>query len=293
MGVTAEGRIDLTASHCSGACDDEVAACFCAAHTRYGRREAPPGSPPGTPPLSRGRPTFDRYQPSSDAAGRPSVWGDVPAADIDDWCENDEPNFHCPCMHDGMGGKLCDRPFQATCVNQCNGHGECMTGFCFCDDGWYGHDCAYRRAGVPWAPGREAWQPWINDTMHTPAAWDVEMREGGEAMAATGVQKPPSPGDVTHSPANSTATVHSAPTKPIMAPRRRPLIYVYELPSEFNTRMVQYALGLDACRPRTFNWENDIHFKNTVLRNHPSHEYQLALDTSYSSVCVLEPPSLR
>lgn len=39
------------------------------------------------------------------------------------------------------------------CMNQCNGHGTCLSGFCKCDPGWFGQDCAYRVAGTAWAPG--------------------------------------------------------------------------------------------------------------------------------------------
>lgn len=68
-----------------------------------------------------------------------------------------------------------------------------------CDEGWFGHDCAYRQEGVPWSPGREAEQPWLAEHVHTPAAM------------------PPEPG----------------------ATRLRPLIYIYELPPRFNQHMLQ------------------------------------------------------
>ncbi|KAI3432349.1 hypothetical protein D9Q98_003906 [Chlorella vulgaris] len=44
---------------------------------------------------------------------------------------------------------------EAFCPNQCNGHGECNLGFCKCQAGWLGYDCAYRLQGVPWSPGME------------------------------------------------------------------------------------------------------------------------------------------
>ena len=52
----------------------------------------------------------------------------------------------CRCDLDGLGGDLCDQPLEQTCMNQCSGHGNCYLGFCKCDEGWYGHDCARRHA---------------------------------------------------------------------------------------------------------------------------------------------------
>ena len=57
-------------------------------------------------------------------------------------------------MYDGFAGPLCDIRTQQICLNQCNGHGECNAGFCKCHDGWYGHDCAFSRAGVKRTPGQ-------------------------------------------------------------------------------------------------------------------------------------------
>ena len=69
------------------------------------------------------------------------------------WCEADEPAFRCNCQYDGFAGPTCEIRTQQICVNQCNGHGECNAGFCKCHEGWYGHDCAFSRAGVKRTPG--------------------------------------------------------------------------------------------------------------------------------------------
>ena len=34
------------------------------------------------------------------------------------------------------------------CLNQCNGRGTCKGGYCHCDLGWHGIDCAHRSAAV-------------------------------------------------------------------------------------------------------------------------------------------------
>jgi len=56
-------------------------------------------------------------------------------------------------MIDGVGGRLCDVPTESFCPNQCAGHGICATGFCACDEGWYGPDCSALKAGLPFPAG--------------------------------------------------------------------------------------------------------------------------------------------
>ena len=41
----------------------------------------------------------------------------------------------------------------ARCSPPSTGHGVCKLGFCKCDEGWFGHDCAYRMEGVAYTPG--------------------------------------------------------------------------------------------------------------------------------------------
>jgi hypothetical protein len=41
---------------------------------------------------------------------------------------------------------------------------------------------------------------------------------------------------------------------------RRPLIYVYELPSDYNTRMLQYRVNGEACVYRVFMQDNVTSF---------------------------------
>jgi hypothetical protein len=63
---------------CGGACDDDIAMCFCPADTKYGRVPAEEGAPPGAPPRRRGRPLGPHCQPSRPPGGGPvSAFGDV------------------------------------------------------------------------------------------------------------------------------------------------------------------------------------------------------------------------
>ena len=70
------------------------------------------------------------------------------------------------------------------------------------------------------------WQsrPWLKDTIRTPAAADP----------------PPS------------------------SHRRRPLIYVYDAPPEYNTRMLQYRVLKTACVHRMFGGQNESYFGHTA-----------------------------
>ena len=83
--------------------------------------------------------------------GRHATWEEIfgPKG----WCEAPKPDFACPCMIDGVGGRLCDIPTESFCPNQCAGHGICATGFCACDEGWYGPDCSALKAGLPFPAG--------------------------------------------------------------------------------------------------------------------------------------------
>jgi hypothetical protein len=65
----------------------------------------------------------------------------------------DKPAQFCACRLEGMAGLLCDKVIEQVCVNQCSGHGSCHSGYCRCHQGYYGHDCAQRRAGVSARPG--------------------------------------------------------------------------------------------------------------------------------------------
>lgn len=112
-------------------------------------------------------------------------------------------------MLDGWDGINCDQPYEATCPNSCSGYGRCVMGFCKCHEGHYGTDCAHVKEGHKQAPGDQAGhRPWLNTYMRlAPAAQD-----------------------------------------PLPATRRkRPFIYVYNLPAAYNTRMWQYRVNRGAC----------------------------------------------
>ncbi|KAL4437781.1 hypothetical protein ABPG77_005693 [Micractinium sp. CCAP 211/92] len=159
-------------SHCAGDCDDTLAACYCPANTTYGRIPAPANAPAGSPPLRMGRSMGQYCQPNRTPDGRPSQWGTVEPEQLwgpEGWCNAASPQQLCPC-YDGWSGIQCELPTEQFCLNQCNGRGECLGGYCKCDAGWHGIDCAHRSMAADNSkPGRQAQQPWIAEHVHTPA----------------------------------------------------------------------------------------------------------------------------
>lgn len=55
--------------------------------------------------------------------------------------------FRCDCRLDGYKGRTCEIATEMSCISQCSGHGACKSGWCKCDEGYYGLDCAQRKAG--------------------------------------------------------------------------------------------------------------------------------------------------
>ncbi|KAK9805384.1 hypothetical protein WJX73_009679 [Symbiochloris irregularis] len=207
-----------TASRCAGVCDEDIAACYC--NGTRGHIPAAPGSPAGALPIQQGRPMIlDQCQPNRDDAGEPVEHGRLAPELIfgpDGWCEAEEPEQSCGCVVDGQTGPYCDEPLEHTCLNQCSGHGQCRFGFCLCDEGFYGHDCARHAAGADMSTDAILLEkPWIAEVV-TNAAVDVTQSR----------------------------------------PQLRPLIYVYDLPSMYNTRMLQYRIAKNTCLWRSFEGTN-------------------------------------
>ncbi|KAL4438037.1 hypothetical protein ABPG77_004258 [Micractinium sp. CCAP 211/92] len=213
-------------SRCSQLCDEDVGLCFCNSTMEYGRVPPDPSLPPGTPLVKRGRPMSQHCQPKRNPdTGEPAVFGTREPAELfgpEGWCRAAQPAMPdpCPCIVDGYCGRFCDQPCEPVCPNQCSGHGECLNGFCKCHKGHWGHDCAYRYPGTEWTPGLVKERPWIAEHVAAPAAED------------------PKPGDT----------------------RKRPLIYVYELPAIFNSKLLQYRPDKGCCTHRLFNEDNSTYF---------------------------------
>ncbi|GFR52399.1 hypothetical protein Agub_g14911 [Astrephomene gubernaculifera] len=210
------------ASRCYGYCVDDLALCVCGHESKYRHIPAPPGSPPWTPPVQWGRPTVDGCMIGTHKDGRRLDWGlsYLKYEDVygpDGWCNKEDPTHHCGCVWDGNAWP-CDgsRRYEAFCVNQCTGHGDCHMGYCRCHPGWYGLDCSRKQAGAELEEGRLG-EPWLQEVVVVPPA--------------------------------------SLPTPPTPT-RPRPLIYVYDMPTEYTSKMLQYRLGVDSCLWRRYTEQN-------------------------------------
>ncbi|KAG2488357.1 hypothetical protein HYH03_013047 [Edaphochlamys debaryana] len=239
-----------TASRCGGFCDVDRASCWCPPDTKYGRKPAPPESPPWVRYSVPGRPLMESCKPgrvpANDSKDAPLVatdWGNKEIA-LEDltgpkgWCNADEEQYgditeavkgSCGgwrgCPEEYQHGEYCDEFSETPCLNQCSGHGECDAGYCRCHKGWYGEDCARKKAGEDMEPGHGPERPWLRDVLQPVPAAATEPPSGGGAGAG-----PPG--------------------------RLRPLIYVYDMPPEFSTRMHQYKLTREFCGYREFKKDN-------------------------------------
>ncbi|KAI8474753.1 MAG: exostosin-like glycosyltransferase [Monoraphidium minutum] len=209
-----------------------IAACYCdpeLGSPKHGRLPPPPGSPPGAPPLRRGRPLpYPCSHLADDGRGRGmgnwATWGVAydKVYGPGGWCVADAPQVaECRCELDGMGGPGCDLPGESFCPNQCGGRGRCDLGFCRCDAGWWGLDCAHAARGGAAAEGPVRLPPWLAELAVDP--WSAGARAGG--VGARG--------------------------------RRRPLVYVYDVPAAYVSRMLQYRMYRDLCVWRWFDAEYD------------------------------------
>lgn len=152
---------------------------------------------------------------------------------------------------DGWDGPTCEDPHEAFCINQCSGHGECQHGFCKCHAGWFGHDCAYRTADTPWTPGKHRATCYMSEAgpsgppaclqrLHGVGAWAAvgwnALPRGLRPLCArdaAGMEDKERPWLKLH--VNTPAARDPEPD----ATRRRPLIYIYELPAVYNTNLLQ------------------------------------------------------
>lgn len=125
----------------------------------------------------------------------------------------------CECKYDCQGGQFCEIPTECSCINQCSGNGFCHGGFCQCKDGWYGVDCSIPSISSP----LKEWPSWLRSaTVHVP-----DGRFGDDYHSIRAVVK-----------------------------KKRPLIYIYDLPPEFNIHLLEGRHFRFHCVNRLYDEDN-------------------------------------
>ncbi|XP_019702480.1 uncharacterized protein [Elaeis guineensis] len=211
-------------SICPAYCDTTRAMCFCGAGTKYPNR--PVAESCG----------FKINLPSEPGGPKITDWTKADFENIfttnssrRGWCNVDpkdayasKVNFkeECDCKYDGLGGRFCEIPTVCSCLNQCSGHGHCHGGFCQCDNGYYGIDCSIPSALSP----MQEWPAWLR-----PSKVDVPDK----------------------APIGTNLINVSAVVK-----KKRPLIYVYDLPPEFNSHLLEGRHWKFECVNRIYTDEN-------------------------------------
>ncbi|CAK9877018.1 unnamed protein product [Sphagnum jensenii] len=143
------------------------------------------------------------------------------------WCNLDAEDVYeakvplktpyCDCRYDGVVGSLCEQPTECSCINQCSNNGFCQNGFCACNKGWYGVDCS-----VPSSlPSPRHCPRWLR-----PSTLNITTENVEDDMVTAVVEK------------------------------KRPLIYIYDLPPEFNAHMLQGRHFKFHCVNRVYDANN-------------------------------------
>lgn len=213
---------DWSASRCAGVCDDKRGLCYCGGPSQ-------PGAPAN-------RPLSEYCQPQTTQDGQPA-WGRVLYEDLFGqpygWCNaavGVEPAIKCGCPIDGQAGTWCEAVTEQVCPNSCSGHGRCDGGFCVCETGWFGHDCAGRVQGQQPEAFNESTslqeRPWLAGHLVPPVA---------------------------------------AARPPEGATRKRPLIFVYDSPAWAAARMMQYRGTKRPCTWRFFDEGNTTHLNTDFV----------------------------
>ncbi|KAA8518213.1 hypothetical protein F0562_015687 [Nyssa sinensis] len=194
-------------SICSAYCDTTRAMCFCGEGTKYPNRPVAEacGFKINLPSEPDGLKLADWTK--ADLENILTTNGSKPG-----WCNVDPAEAYtskvqfkeeCDCKYDCLWGRFCEVPVLCTCINQCSGHGHCRGGFCQCENGWYGTDCS-----VPSVLSSiREWPRWLRPAQISVP--DNAQYAGDLVNLNTVVEK------------------------------KRPLIYVYDLPPEFNSHLLE------------------------------------------------------
>ncbi|KAH6772808.1 exostosin family protein [Perilla frutescens var. hirtella] len=193
-------------SICPAYCDTSRAMCFCGEGTKYPNRPAPESC------------GFRINKPTEPDGPHLADWAVADRdifttnSSVPGWCNVDPAEGYaatvsikeaCDCKYDGLWGRFCETPVQSVCINQCSGHGHCRGGFCQCENGWYGVDCS------------------VPSVLSSIGQWPKWLRPGHIDV--------PDSAQLTGNLSNLNAVVQ----------KKRPLIYVYDLPPDFNSLLLE------------------------------------------------------
>uniref|UniRef100_A0A1D1Z4M1 Putative glucuronoxylan glucuronosyltransferase F8H n=1 Tax=Anthurium amnicola TaxID=1678845 RepID=A0A1D1Z4M1_9ARAE len=211
-------------SICPAYCDKTRAMCFCGQGTAYPNRPVAEAcgfkmnSPvePGGPKLTNW--TKDDRENIFTTNSSKSGWCNVDPKEA--YASKVKFKMECDCKYDCLWGQFCEIATTCSCINQCSGHGHCRGGFCQCDRGWYGIDCSIPSVSSP----IQEWPKWLRPST-------VDISDG--------------------SPSSSSLMDVKAIVK-----KKRPLIYVYDLPPEFNSHLLEGRHFKFECVNRIYTDQN-------------------------------------
>ncbi|CAM6091825.1 unnamed protein product [Calypogeia fissa] len=155
------------------------------------------------------------------------------------WCNLDPHvlslwKMECYCTYDGTGGRFCSVPVESFCINQCSGNGQCRGGFCACGEGWYGIDCSVPSSLK--SRSLEKWPTWLSASTTSMAVPDSPERNSLQ----------------------------------LVVEKRRPLIYVYDLPAEFNSHLLEGRHFRLWCSTRTYDGKNKTEWLQALYGSEPA-----------------------
>ncbi|KAF6158610.1 hypothetical protein GIB67_040124 [Kingdonia uniflora] len=234
-------------SICSAHCDTTRAMCFCGKGTKYPNRPVAEACGFQTNFSDPDGPKTDWAKADQDiftTNNSKSGWCNVDPKEAYAWKASFKSD--CDCKYDGLSGRFCEVPVQSTCVNQCSGHGYCRGGSCRCERGWYGTDCS-----VPSVMSSvRDWPEWLR-----PAKIEVPHRLPGENLQ----------------------------TYKALVKKKRPLIYVYDLPPEFNIHLLEGRHYKFECVNRIYSDQNATVWTDQLYGSQMA-VYESILGSSYRTL---------
>ncbi|KAJ3674017.1 hypothetical protein LUZ60_006009 [Juncus effusus] len=218
-------------SICPAHCDTSRALCFCGQGSKYPHRPVPESCGFKIIPPQNGKPKLtDWYQADKN----------IFTTNISEpgWCNVDPTDAYssrvkfkeeCDCKYDCLWGRFCEVPTVCSCLNQCSGNGLCRGGFCQCESGYYGIDCS-----IPTSQSlSQSWPSFLQPSQTPP----VRNSTGNDINIT---------GDDDSVDGNIKVVVR----------KRRPLVYVYDLPPEFNSHLMEGRHYKLECVNRIYNENN-------------------------------------